>query len=85
MEEVSGEDKVNRHPGLIFLVTQLPLQSPALVVFTRLHKMPLVNYSLSVLLVEKKKKKPTSNKVKPMWQKVESLDILYQNSIMPIK
>lgn len=45
MEETSWEDKVNGHPGLIFLVTQSPLQSTALVVFTRLHKLPLVNYS----------------------------------------
>lgn len=52
MEEISREDQVNRHPGLTFLVTQSLLQSTALVVFTRLHKLPLVNYSsLSVHLV----------------------------------
>lgn len=70
MEEISWEDQVNGHPGLIFLVTQLPLQSTALVVFTRLHKLPLVNNSsLSGL-------KKTSNKVKPnVAQTVESLTI----------
>lgn len=48
MEEISWEGKVNGHPGLVFLVTQSPLQiSTALGVFTGLHKLPLVNYSFT--------------------------------------
>lgn len=45
MEETSWEDDMGRHPGLTFLVTQSPLHNTALAVFTRLHKLPFVNYS----------------------------------------
>lgn len=51
MEEISREDNVNRHPGLTFLVTQSPLQNTAVVVFTRLHKLPLLTVPLSIHLV----------------------------------
>jgi hypothetical protein len=54
VEKISWENRVERHSGLTFLVTQSSLQSAALVAFTRLHKQPLVNSaSLSVHLVRR--------------------------------